>query len=419
MKININKYKNFLTSFFNLLVVIFFSIITKKTTTANIYELFEHVYNFVGGQYLMTSLINRPINNIKEEYNTLIKKEIDFLQHVINGDIIVPEILKSKCDKYIPIYKEKWNPTYMENVNKFCQAVYELYQLSQITPIKNNELTNIIKNVNNVLENYPNKEILINTVIKPFVYNKYNNNKVNIIPLYLVGEPGTGKTKFVNDISKTLGSSVYHFSYQSADPYNNRLFEHFQSFDIKNVDNYMIEAMFVTKNRNIIFFVDEFDKKLLNQTDLCEKMLRILNFQGTLCSKYLHNIEFNIPNILFIFAGNKKISEITPTKEEFLKSFREITKPLENRMVYIEFPNMTKEIKKSIIYKHIKDNVTDTQIIIDYNYVDSMIEKDTNGGVRELILKTNIYINKIINKKFFEGTEWDREIEETEFEEIK
>jgi ATP-dependent Lon protease len=421
-KMKMNKYKNFFISFFNLFVIIFFSIITKRTPTSSINELFEHIYNFIGGQFLMTSLINKPIDNLKKEFSKFTNKEQDFLQKVINGEIVVPDELKEKFDNFISMYKDysySYN-TYGSNCNKFCQNVYVLYTLGQnIQKITNNELNVIIINVNKCIENYSNKDILINTVIKPYVFNMYNDNKVNIIPLYLVGEPGTGKTKFVNDISKILGASVYNLNMKNNTPVvNHGKFRHYDEFNTIYINDIILEAMLNTNNRNIIFFIDEFDKQLSSQDGECGKYLSLLNFQNVLSSQYLLDIEFKVPNILFIFAGNNKISDIKVNKD-YTDSFKEHVKPLENRMIYVEFPDMTQDTKKSIVYKHLETSITDENVrkCIDYNFIDSIIEKDKNGGVRRLILQTNIYINKIVNNKFFEKTEWTDDtidVEETD-----
>lgn len=451
-----NKYIILTKSSLKLFCVIIFSLFTKDTNTKNYKDLLNYIYNFMGGQHLMTNLLTAPIQEFKDSYTTFFNSLITREPVVTDNDEIFLDLYHKKDpsvvihDKVRPFINRRIE--YYTKISKSKTVVHgrdftdarknmNMYysSMNKLCILENQERTvdfNIyIDKLDSAFFAYENKTELINKIIKPFIYNMYNTNKrVNVIPLFLVGEPGTGKTKFVTDLSNILDVPICKHtdfigkvgmgesdSFYITDEVDSC------KFNIKTIRDAYIENMLQKKSRNLIFFVDEMDKKM-NDSRLIYFLLDILGQSKPIKNSFFQGLEISMPNILFIMAGNNKISEISKQKstntcynvidmdmdiDEMPMHYKQNNnsksiESIESRIIYIEFPKMQLETKNMIVYKFLKDSLDDSLYqTIDTKYIDDLINNDTNGGVRNLLLQMSIYINTIRNKQFYTGTKWD------------
>ena len=67
----------------------------------------------------------------------------------------------------------------------------------------------LVERIDDLLKNYENKAILIKNVIAPFMRSLSGDKNVFLNPVYIYGNPGVGKTTFVEKFAKTIGTMVF------------------------------------------------------------------------------------------------------------------------------------------------------------------------------------------------------------------
>jgi hypothetical protein len=402
--------------------VICFTLYTSHDKNMSTESTLKLIYNFMGGQFLMSNLLNKPVSEFMRVYSLYIehcytwiveciipdpKHNSDFYKlwsrglvdlsifsdEIRNRLLVLIEVLKTIDDSRKPRLKVYMN------------LIYNL-GLTQTNAGPSEAIADIIVKIDNLLCNYENKDIIIRNIVCPYVFNMYTKDTLDIVPFYLVGEPGTGKTKFVEDFVRITDSELIVYNQET-------LRCHEDSFYINDVgevkDSYIknefIRSMITLKKKNFVLFIDEFDKVLRDiNGDTATKLLDLLNgTTKTIKSKYL-GLNIESPNILIIMAGNKKLCDLVFHDYSSVKPY---IGPLENRILYIDFPHMSVDTKLMIV----RNKLTDSGIVITEELlrnIDIMVKNDKNGGVRKLLCNTVLIINTIKSNTFFKSTTWSK-----------
>ena len=267
------------------------------------------------------------------------------------------------------------------------------------------------KDLELLIQTYENKDILRDKILKPIINNIYNTKKLKLNPIILVGPPGTGKTKFVENLSKTLNIPI--IKYTTGNGYNHNSFSLYEDFCVDKLD-FMSSALYKTKNighKSCIYFIDEIDTLFttgMKFEGTTPYILTVL-LESLKNETYIHcgymDLCISIEDILFVCASNSKLSDLKTAGIEKLIA-------LESRLTHIYFKDMTLDFKKQIIIPYTKNQFSE----LDLEYSDKnnefilkLVSSDKNPGCRILIANVDGYINSIIsnmNMSILENTEF-------------
>ena len=103
----------------------------------------------------------------------------------------------------------------------------------------------------NILERESIKQEIIDA-LTAFQNNK--NNKLQKRGIYVYGEPGSGKTRFVEDILKELNYDIV--KYDAGDIRNKTIIDNITK---QNMADYNVLSLFNTKPKSIAILMDEID----------------------------------------------------------------------------------------------------------------------------------------------------------------
>jgi DNA polymerase III delta prime subunit len=418
--LNSSKYNELFSTLLQLFFVVILSIFINIKNIQNINDILITVYNFVGGQYLMSTLMNQPVYTAKKitfelasDFISRKRKKEDltfFEDYEINNLKVSSELEKIIQRCILKVDGSYNNKTVLANANIYCKTIYDLENTANDIPKINKP--ELIEKLDNLLSTYdPNTRTeLIEKIVAPFIYNMFNPDKVTKInPICLVGPPGVGKTRFVHEFANILETSVIDDKLYEGSSYSYGTQEYpydvHNTFDNKSIKNKYIHVMAVTKKRNFINFLDEFDKDIAQE---CGNLLKFLTTEPkSLTSKYLsEDIVIKFPNILTIMASNKKFRDLESinnnnnnTKNN---SLNELLGPLEDRIVYIEFPSMSKDLKLQIA-----KNFAETNGIVNEKYIIDLVDSDKEGGVRSILNSLQETSNLLKAESFFRETKWN------------
>jgi len=387
--------------------------IISKNFNNEFLSIFSSVFHLIGGSFLTASLMSAPIVEFQ-------KSVIPFLPRIFRSN----QRLEDCIYKYKK-YKSQMTQETIKIVEKLLieAEIYESKNSSTEESIIFESLLSKINyiltfyepiietqfNVQQIINDYDKisfdnntKKELIKQVIIPFV-SKINNptDNISLNPIYLLGSPGTGKTKFVNDLAKILDIPVIAGSFDSFKhhPGETKFNENAVHMYVKALH----QAIKTRKTRTFILFIDEFDKRLERMSNI----LYYLNSNNNVIEDECLQISVNIGNILLICAGNKSITQV-----------HKCHIPLDNRFIKINFPKIPNNLKKTIVYNTIKKY----ENRLNYNEIDQIINKDKLHGIRQLLMDVNTNISNQLGKKLFKGTRWEninnseKESEESEEE---
>jgi hypothetical protein len=299
-----------------------------------------------------------------------------------------------------------------------------ILQLYEPVPEYKYDLNDIMTKIEMLNYNTDTKNKLIENIIIPFISKNNNpNENITLNPTYLLGEPGTGKTKFVNDIAEILGIPLINLSLDSKNSFVTH--HRYDSFNESYINPYiqkLHDIIKYKKTKTFLIFIDEFDKKLSVKN--YDRYLEIFNSDSSIIRDTYTDISIDLSNYLFITicAGNQKISKvINNIVEKSKKNIRNDDdnndlknnldldcNPLENRFIVIDFPKIHLDLKTKIVHEYIKKY----KEIIDIKAINNLIHEDNFSGVRQLLLKINVYISKCLVRSCFDGTRWAHFVED-------
>jgi len=367
------------------------------------------------GQYLVKDYIYKIINNVKKliiidsEFN-LLKKNIS---KVRNKSII------NKLESMFIFYENEFihningNKTgNMKNPkNNFIETLKLIYKLDQYS-LKNT--FKLKKSINEIISEL-NKIIcflecpkLENCLINPLILSFYGE-KSYCSPIYIYGSPGVGKTLTVKKISEIIEGKIYSYTVNKKhyDVYSDM-------YNSSNIDIILDHMNPISKiiskqegNPSILLF-DEFDKMVLRNNNDDKNLLELLtkvlsdSEKKIYDDKYLHLSDIIIPeNIIFVFIGNKPLSEIFNGNNQHFKS----------RFIEINIPDLKKEKQLEILCKKAENYNTYTPEDHD-PFFKEMIECNDFKGVRELINYQNLFFNALKYNEIIKKFKKEKSVEE-------
>jgi len=412
--------KSIFISLFQLMIIIFASILLSSNDATS--SIPNQIFTYIGGPYLMSNITNKPIENLKLSVTPLLPSfllddnyitELRLLEKKLNKNNVntviykkIEELLKETKNLYSQLLKmQSTSMTYTHTQKEFTKILGVIEYLNVLNNnevlIAKDEIGDIITRIDQLISTYESREQLVASVLKPFVNNLTNSTyKAIINPIYLLGPPGTGKSKFVNELAKNLDVSIY-----KLDP-EDRLFNpEFEEVGYEFKASYvllynrLIHKMKSENKPGIIFFIDEIDK--ITKKGTLDKLLTLLNAnQKNVQDEYL-GVPANIENILVICAANKNLSDIN-----------EKYGPLMSRFTVIEFPSISTELKRSIIMNNLIEQLN--RIGLEYDehrdlqFINDLLNQGSHlEGVRELLMQVGAYVNYLQGNQIFAGSSWD------------
>jgi ATP-dependent Lon protease len=414
--------KNAVMSTILLIVCIIISL--HLNTEPNVSDTLKNTLSFMGGQYLMSSFtkipITRFISSIKP-FTSIIsggefKKIIDYVE---NTDLKnIDEKYRLSIEKYVNMLLEHRSKK-LRDVYSFGFEFKEIMDLVEILTvmgsndnvIEKNDIRQYVKSIDNILVTYENKQELKDFIFKPILGNFYMTQKkrIPICPIYLCGEPGVGKTRFVNLLSEKLDIPIKILEEEDTNVigyYSKIISSHTISFKRENMSP-ITNIIYEWKNNGKIMgiiFVDELDKMISKEVENSHKyskigrfLLKILGTGNTHLRDPYIDIDIDVSNMLVICTGNKKLSEIS---DDF--------KPLEERFITINFPSVNMETKIIIALKYANECLFRDLSKEERIAVISITKEDTHSGVRILKQNVEIYVRKIQFDDLFKDTTWKK-----------
>ncbi len=375
---------------------------------------YHKYYSFLGLQYYMGTNVMNIILDLKNLYIKVYCKrdyeiKLDKLVENIDNKTICFSLINNISANnrfYIDYIKQQQtdNQDIIKKINKNNESIETLLKFSKKHNYVLKNFDHKIELLDKLIGTYGNsKQSLKNNVLMPFL-NKIstNNDTITISPIFLYGNPGTGKTIFVEKLSEILDTTLIKFSDKEKHGY----FDYDKGVEIKEFSQYargIYESLDMYGHDFIIVFIDEIDKKLftLNDNKICpnysflQNILLNINGNRIIYDKYLR-ANINIKNILIVCASNLSLKELEKKHEAFI--------PLTNRLVEIHIDDMTFEIKMSILMEYSKKYLDESNIDIDY--IKLLIEKVNDCGVRKLLTIMNKLVNKINSQSLFKNTLW-------------
>jgi len=380
----------------------------------NDHKIFSNIFYMLGGTYLTANVMSKPIMEFQKSlipFIPMIFKSNQKIEKCIRKfNRLRPFIIaQSNSDNNIKKIEEYIrdaefilnNSEDASSLDAIITKIDYILTLFEPIPKPKIEIQKVISKFDEI--EIENKNELIAKILVPFISkintdnnnNTDNNPSIKLNPLYLVGSPGTGKTFFVNKMAEILDIPIIPIKNFTQN--YNRYTHEYSKFDPKMLhifNNAMHTAITTKKTKTFIMLFDEFDKKIERAS--AHYILEQLNssdsstFSDEIYDCYI-DITTKFDTIMIVTIGNQKLTNIHKSYE-----------PLENRLYTVNFSKMTKELKTNIIYNFMK--------IPRSPEIDYFINKDKFHGIRQLLMKINIYRTSL--NDLFKNTAWENIIKD-------
>lgn len=401
-----NNYKNLLIDILRIMPI--FGLIFIKNYDKKLDDLLSITYNSLGGSFFMSNLMYQPVQDLLQSLKIFLpsfiikdKKYIKLLNFNKKLKDIDEQNKKSIIDgiNLFQIEIEGGRNDRLTCIENYINFMFEINKKIEKKNYSLNEINDKIINIEQLISNFSNKDQLKSQLIKPILVkffmndNTFDSSKIKINPLYLLGNPGVGKTYFVNELSKILDIPIFNYYYKERMFQNDNILY----FEEKNI-SCLSKALHSIKKQNkneFILFIDEFDKFINKQNII--NILKIINTDNDeFYDEYLKT-NFSL-NIIIILSGNINITNI-PNKFNHL-TLKDI-KPLNDRLLTINFPDKTYEEKKEIILNKIQSyNLQENDIT---NICD-FIKNEKSGSLRNILKFVNEYNNTLLCDNLLKDT---------------
>jgi hypothetical protein len=247
-------------------------------------------------------------------------------------------------------------------------------------------------NINRIL-NREEKEKEIKNILKEFEANK--NNILFKKGIYIYGEPGSGKTKFVTDILKELDYDI--IKYDAGDIRNTSVIEDITKH---NMSDKNIMSLFNKNVKKIAIIMDEIDGMNNGDKGGINSLIKLIRPKKTKKQK-LEEITMNPIICIGNYKVDKKIKELMKVCNTIeLKTPNEIQ--ILN-IINITLPNIDNEIISKLV-NYIQGDLRKLNNMINlYNKKPNVFTLETINNIFQIKLyndDTKKITNKLINEYF-------------------
>ena len=403
-------------------------------------SLYEKLGNYILGSSVVTQYmlkdaayklgtdVKKYLTSDEEPKNV---KKMDNINNILDQSDVEFKVLYDKgyiTSGYHSFYKvlryqlssSSNDPSNKEFINIVDQLNF-IMKLANITgnptvahSIQTDTIITLVNDLDELLSSYSNVyDKLETSVINPLVLVLSDIDKSKIPPfssIFLVGNPGVGKTYFVNSLIEKLKKAVdgkveridINLKNLTAISGNNTGgYSHSTGpLIVKDMNDFFSKLHPFTKsivNESIykIVFIDEIDKILKSNSGyiLLEFLLSLLG-SSVGDRKYYDNVigDMIIPkDVLIIAASNMSLEELTASMAQM--------NPLKSRFIEIHIPDLTKEMQIRLTAKYLDDLYSKIGRIADsddYDFICDLVYDTDLSGVRELHTYMNIYVQQIL-----------------------
>jgi ATP-dependent Lon protease len=256
-----------------------------------------------------------------------------------------------------------------------CQIQKRLLELERLGPSK--ELVAVkqdtIENIINLKKDFPHFSAVVDHISRSLSLqalcpkNCTIHSKIRIpAPILICGGPGSGKTRFVNEVAKTLsttfstincGNTSPKFAFSGTPPT-------YQNADCSKV----VSAIVDNKIANPIILMDELDKLTSIDDDPYSSLYALLEgYQAKTFHDHFYNIEFDLSHVLWFATANEinnipdpilsrmDLFEISnPDKDQTIKIVNSIYQDL-RQSHYEDFGRFFPEMMTSDVLTHMDE----------------------------------------------------------------
>ena len=222
---------------------------------------------------------------------------------------------------------------------------------------------------------------------------------------YLIGPPGTGKSRYAELIARSLGLPFAKVSLEGAsldDLLGRSVDSDFPTPGkiAKAIANAKINGKGA---KNLVLFIDEADRVINNQhpysQDILPFMLKLLDPEAKSFFNPYFNAEIDISNLTIILAGNFTIQEEALKKRLFVINFPGFTLEYRKRIIWEStIPNLLTSFSQNGKYSLSLADLTAE----DKERIQSLIQQDKDPGFRTIESVLLHYFSFIARRKYFE-----------------
>jgi hypothetical protein len=410
-KLNETVKKNHIfMTFGSFLLLLFILVYTSyddiKNKSAN--ELIYSVYTYlIGGSLSGTILGQHAIKDLFYELISAIRKALtydhefyeikdNFTKLKKNGliDEKMDYFFRSLEDDYNNFSKRNTTSSQQEvqNIKSFMNLLTDLtatHNEEMNTQIPEDYIIEISRKLEEFIKDYGSaKKQLDEELANPLLLNMIGKEGPPISAIFLVGNPGVGKTRFVKHFSEILKAKIYEFLPDRKNerrefiPWAKSAKEFYPDLSV-----FTQMALDAKKNKGpVILFIDEIDKKL--SEELLTTMLDLLGDpKNRVARDPTLGLDIKLPrNIVVICASNKTLEKIAEADETY--------KPLLSRFIEIFIPDMSKEIQVKATTEYLESIYPDLKEE-DRQFIKDVVYRTKFPGLRELINITNTYVRHL------------------------
>lgn len=347
------------------------SILAQHVIKDTLYKLFENIRN--------SSDYDVEYDSLREQFELL--KDNNLVDKTMIS-------LFDTLESYYLTNPNEYDKKQNKSVKEYMKLLVEMNKIKEFEEyiVDKQYIKRIVEDLNNFISDYGTaKKQLNRTLIKPLLLNIMGKDSPPISAVFLCGEPGVGKTRFVIEIAKILDAKIYEYipSVEKGERLN------FYKPVKDNYDKFSVFTKMILEskhNKPIILFIDEIDKNL--NKNLLNTLLEILGDPKTRKIKD-KSLKVNLKilnNIIIICASNKSLEKIVSENNMY--------EPLLSRFMQIFIPNMSKELQYHASLKYITGiypQINDD----DKKFIKDVIDRTDYPGLRELITISNSYVSQL------------------------